>query len=722
MKEKNALSNLVFHIAEAPVKDVGHGIARMDPNDMKLIGAAIGDIIEIRKDKQTAVAKLMPVYTQDRGKNIIQIDGILRENAKASIDEKVNVNKATYQNASRITLQRLQLASLGDNHCLGRLFAGIPVTKNSLIRAILFGPKTLDFEVVETLPKGTVLITHNTVINVISPESDAMSPEENCAQKKRCGTSYEDIGGLQTQIQRIREMIEIPLKYPQVFNRLGITPPKGVLLCGPPGTGKTLIARALAHETKTSFYSINGPEIIHKFYGESESHLKAFFDKAIENSPSIIFIDEIDSIAPKRVNVQGEVEKRVVATLLAQMDGLKDRGQVIVIGATNIPDVLDPALRRPGRFDREIYIGIPDRKGREEILNIHTRGMPLTKDVDLKKLAESTHAYVGADLEALVKEAAMNCLRSVFPNLSASFDEIPIDKLLELEVSMCHFTEALKEIKPSALREVFVEIPDITWNDIGGLDHIKSLLQETIQWPLQYAPLFEKANVSHPKGIILEGPPGTGKTLLVKALANESHVNFISIKGPELMNKYVGEAEKGVREIFKRAKNAAPCIIFFDEIDSLVSIRSAEDGDSGVRQRLVSQFLTEIDGIEELQGVLIIGATNRKDLIDPALLRTGRFDFIVNVGLPDREARKKIFSIHTKKMPLDSLLNLDVFIDQTEKMTGSDIEAICHRGAMNALRDFVAKHQGEAILKKNLLKITEKHFADALKKIKEERT
>lgn len=704
----------IFRVAEAQSKDVGHGIARVDPKDMEAIGATIGDVIEISGKEQKAVAKLMPIYMEDRGKSIIQIDGVLRGNAKVSIDEKVKITKVVFHDASRVVLKPLQLASPGDDRYLGHLFMGIPVIKNSKIRAILFGSKIRDFEVVQTFPAGVVLITPQTTFSV-----EGVKEEDNI--EKKPGISYEDIGGLHEEVQRIREMIELPLKYPQVFDRLGIDPPKGVLLNGPPGTGKTLIARAVAHEADANFYTINGPEIIHKFYGESERHLKEYFDKAAENAPSILFIDEIDAIAPKRINVQGEVEKRVVATLLAQMDGLNGRGQVIVIGATNIPDMLDPALRRPGRFDREIRVGIPDRNGREEILDIHTRGMPMAEDVDIKKLADITHAYVGADLEALAREAAMSCLREVFLGFDFSFNDIPLEKLLDLEVTMNHFREALKEVEPSALREVFVEVPNVSWKDVGGLDEVKTLLQETVQWPLQYASLFEQAGVSLPKGIMLEGLPGTGKTLLAKALANESGVNFISIKGPELMNKYVGEAEKGVREIFKRAKSAAPCIIFFDEIDSLVPRRNTGEGDSGVSQRVISQFLTEMDGIEELKGVLVIGATNRKDLLDPALLRTGRFDFIVNIGMPDANTRKEIFAIYTKEMPLDSKLKLDVFVDHTEKMSGSDIEAICHRAAMNALHNFIQKHQEEAVKKKDLLKITAKDFTQALQDINRER-
>lgn len=705
---------LTLRVSEAQSKDVGRGIARIDPGDMESIGASIGDVVEIKGKKQSAVAKLMPTYMEERGKKMIQIDGILRDNAKVGIDEKVKVSPAVCHDATRVVLKPLQVASLGADRYLGRLFAGIPVLKGSNVRATLFGSKTRDFEVLDTSPSGVVLISPQTVIAIKGAEREEVALMQP-------GVSYEDIGGLGKEIQRVREMIELPLKYPQVFDRLGIEPPKGVLLHGPPGTGKTLIARAVAHESDANFFTVNGPEIVHKFYGESEKHLREYFEKASDAAPSILFIDEIDAIAPKRVEVQGEVEKRIVATLLSQMDGLKARGKIIVIAATNIPDVLDPALRRPGRFDREIRVGIPDRNGREDILNIHTRGMPLAEDVDIGKLADITHGYVGADLEALARESAMICLRHVLTGSDVSLDEIPLETLMGLEVTMDHFRDALAEIEPSAIREVFVEIPNITWDDVGGLSEVKARLKESVQWPLQYAALFEHAHVTPPKGILLTGPPGTGKTLIAKAVAHESGVNFISIKGPELMNKYVGEAEKGVRELFKKAKAASPCIIFFDEIDSIVPERGGAGGDSGVTQRVISQFLTEMDGIEELTGVMVLGATNRKDLIDPALLRTGRFDFILSVDMPDVETRKEIFAIHTKGKPLDPKVNLGSLVKQTEGSSGSDIEAICRRAAMNALRDFIHGQGDAAEKKKKLFKITATDFEQALSEVKEEK-
>jgi len=706
---------LKLRVAEAHGKDVGRGVARIDPADMEALGAAIGDVVRISGKGET-VAKLMPTYMEERGKKLIQIDGVLRDNAKAGIDEKANVTKAACADAGSITLKPLQaaLGREGEEEYIGKLLDGLPTIRGNTIRVVLFGSRGRDFEVVGTKPDGPVIITSRTSISI-----KGLPGRE--AEPRAIGISYEDIGGLEREIQRVREMIELPLKHPEVFDRLGIDAPKGVLLYGPPGTGKTLIARAVAHESEATFYSINGPEIVHKFYGESEQHLREIFEKAASTSPSIVFIDEIDAIAPKRTEVQGEVEKRIVATLLSLLDGLKERGQLIVIGATNIPDVIDPALRRPGRFDREIRIGIPDRNGREQILDIHTRGMPLTDDVDIVHLAEITHGYVGADLEALAREAAMVCLREVLSEANVSLDEIPLETFLGLEVTQNHFVEALKEVEPSAIREVFVEIPNVKWEDVGGLGDVKRVLKEAVQWPLSYAPLFETAKAVPPKGILLEGPPGTGKTLIAKALANESGVNFISIKGPEMMSKWVGEAEKAVREVFKRAKAASPCIIFFDELDSIVPQRSA-GGDSSVTQRVLSQFLTEMDGIEELKGVVVLAATNRPDIIDPALLRTGRFDFILSVPKPDSATRKKIFEVHTRGRPLAKDVNTGLYVKRTEDMVGSDIEAICRRATMVAIREFIDKHKDAANSKRKDLKITSKHFEEAFDEIEKEST
>jgi transitional endoplasmic reticulum ATPase len=511
-------------------------------------------------------------------------------------------------------------------------------------------------------------------------------------------------------------MIELPLKSPQIFERLGIDPPKGVLLYGPPGTGKTLIARAVAQESDANFYTINGPEIVHKFYGESEQHLRSIFEEAGKNAPAIIFIDEIDSVAPKRANVQGEVEKRIVATLLALMDGLKSRGELIVIGATNMPDLLDPALRRPGRFDREITIGIPDRNGRLKVLEIHTRGMPLAEDVSLEKLADITHGYVGADLEALAREAAMVCLRESMERGEITLEEVPYEVIASLEVTQGQFMKAMNEVEPSAIREVAIETPNVHWSDVGGLEDVKKILRETVEWPLQYAKLFQKANLKPTKGILLSGPPGTGKTLLAKALATESEVNFIGVKGPELISKWVGESEKGIREIFKKAKAAAPCILFFDEIDSIAPRRSSGEGDSGVMGRTISQFLTELDGLEELRGVVILGSTNRADLIDPALIRPGRFDHIMSLGLPDRQARGEIFRIHTRGKPIDKKVDLEELARATEGKNGAEIESICRQAVTLAIRQFIEEHKERANEKADKFLVRKEHFEEVVKK------
>jgi transitional endoplasmic reticulum ATPase len=595
---------------------------------------------------------------------------------------------------------------------VGRLLEGLPVVKGDKVRALLFGSRTRDFQVVDTSPDGTVLIGTSTQIKI--------EGEETKGEESQCpAVSYEDIGGLDKEIQRIREMVELPLKHPEVFDRLGIDPPRGVLLYGPPGTGKTLIARAVAHESEANFFTVNGPEIVHKFYGESEAHLRSIFEQASRSAPSILFIDEIDAIAPRRAEIHGEVEKRIVATLLAMMDGLRSRGQVIVIGATNIPDVIDPALRRPGRFDREIPISIPDRWGREKILDIHTRGMPLAEDVSIPKLAEITHGFVGADLEALAREAAMSCLRSLFQKKDISLDEIPDEVIQTLEIHMDHFLEALREVEPSAIREVSVEVPNVRWENIGGLESIKQMLKETVEWPLKYGKLFEAAKFRPTKGILLYGPPGTGKTLLAKALATESGLNFISVKGPALLSKWVGESEKGMREIFKKAKAAAPSILFFDEIDSLALHRHGGGSDSGVMERLMSQFLTELDGIEELKGVLVLAATNRRDLIDPALLRPGRFDYVIELPLPDLKAREAIFEIHARGKPLDKGVDLKALAQATEGWDGSEIEGICRRATLNAIRNFIERHQSEGMRKMTAFKITLRDFQNAVSAIKQ---
>ncbi|MEN6382299.1 MAG: CDC48 family AAA ATPase [Rectinema sp.] len=718
------VAKITLRVAEAKPKDVGRGIARVDPQDFEKLGIDIGEIIEIEGKRKT-VAKLMPMYPEDRGRSLIQIDGLLRSNAQVSLDEKVTIQKTEWSPAEKIVLDPLSMArsisSERDTKYIATLLDSLPLVEGDTIRANLFGTRSQDFVVISTIPKGSVLIHSKTRIEV-KPKGEAKT--------RGSKISYEDIGGLGKELQKVREMIELPLKYPQIFDRLGIDPPKGVLLHGPPGCGKTLIARAVANETSAYFTHISGPEIMGKYYGESEGRLRIVFEEAKASAPAILFIDEIDAIAPKREEMGGEkqVERRVVAQLLALMDGLESRGDVIVIGATNIPNALDPALRRPGRFDREIAISIPDQHGRLEILHIHTRGMPLAEDVDLDKLSRITHGFVGADLEALCREAAMHVLRKIMPRIDFEMDEIPYETLLKLEVTMDDFNEALKEIEPSAIREVFVEVPDVKWDQIGGLAEIKQKLVEAVEWPLSYPELFQATNTRPPKGILFSGPPGTGKTLMAKALANESEVNFISVKGPELMSKYIGESEKGVREVFRKARQASPCIIFFDEFESLVPERGLSS-DSQVTERVISQFLTELDGLEELKGILVLAATNRKDLIDSAILRPGRFDLIIDFSLPDDDARVDIFKVHTKGKPLSSDVDLHALAQVTEGMTGSDIQIICQEASMAAIREFIQERNAEekttesAVppegVPQKAISISKKHFDSAIQELKD---
>ena len=725
---KDEESPPAFKVKEALPKDVGRAIVRIDPEDMKLLELDVGDIVEIEGKRKTPV-KLMPCYVEERGKKIIQMDGITRENAKVGIDEKVKVLKVDHKRAARVKLSPLTLSSLPqkdrDARYIGTLIEGLPVITGDRVRVTLFGSRSSDFKVLTTTPDGVVAINPATQIEIESREA---------GEPKIAKISYEDIGGLGYQIQRIREMIELPLKYPQIFERLGIDPPKGVLLYGPPGTGKTLIARSVANETEAYFTSISGPEIMGKFYGESEARLRSIFDDAQKHTPSIIFIDEIDAIAPKREDMGGEkqVERRVVAQLLSLLDGLQSRGQVIVIGATNIPNTLDPALRRPGRFDREISIPIPDRNGRLHILQIHTRGMPLSGEpgqgsgeahdgVDLEKLAEITHGFVGADLEALAREAAMSALRKILPRIDFDVDEIPYETLLKLEVTMDDFLDAMKEVEPSAIREVFVEVPDVRWDDVGGLEEIKQELKEAVEWPIKYADVFRAAGTHPPKGILLHGPPGTGKTLLAKAVASETKVNFISIKGPSLMSKFVGESEKGIREVFKTAKQASPAIIFFDEIDAVVPRRGSGIAESGVTERVVSQFLAEMDGIEELKGVVVLAATNRLDMIDPALLRGGRFDLDIELPLPDEDTRLSIFGIHTKNKPLGKDVDLRALAKETVGLAGSDIEFICRKASMLTIREYVNHTQNAKPNARAQLTISKRHFEEALRLVQKQK-
>lgn len=668
-------------ISEATGKDVGRGIARMDPSDMSRLGIDVGDTIEVAGRKQT-ICKVLLTSKEYRGKSRLQVDGIVRENAGVKLNESATVRQMSVAPAQEIVLEpRGHTPTERDLQYIGGLLDGLPVAEGDRVRATLFGNRHVDFLARNALPKGPVIIASDTLLTISKAPRSKGEPPPSAPP-----LSYEDIGGLKPQLARIREIVELPLKYPEVFDRLGIDAPKGVLLLGPPGCGKTLIARAVAHETEANFFAVNGPEIVHKFYGESEAHLRKIFDEATRRAPSIIFLDEIDAIAPRRERTVGDVEKRVVAQLLAVMDGLSQRQHVIVLAATNLPNMLDPALRRPGRFDREISIPIPDQHGRREIIEIHSRGMPLAEDVDLRHLAGITHGFVGADLEALCREAGMISLRSILPELDFSKQYISPELLSDLEVGMSDFQVAFREVEPSAVREVFVEVPDVHWDDVGGLDEVKQQLREAVEWPLKYADLFEAFHLKPPKGLLLSGPPGCGKTLIAKALASETEVNFIPIKGPELLSMYVGESERGMREVFHKARQSAPCIVFFDEIDALASSRSGGGReDSGVSGRVLSQLLTELDGIEELKGVFVLAATNRPDLLDTALLRPGRFDVQVELPLPDKAARVKIFQVHLRDRPVTDDVTAEWLAEETDTFSGADIEAICERTIMAAL-------------------------------------
>jgi len=703
---------LALRVADAYQRDVGRGIARVDPKVVDELGLTSGDVIQIIGKKKTT-ALSWPGYESDSGKGTIRIDGYLRNNAGVSIDDKVTIRKIEAKIAQRVTLAPTEpLRIVGGEEYLSQILEGRVLARGDYVPISVMGRK-IDLVVTSTTPTAeAVIVTEQTEVTVGEQVKEAPRAIPRIA--------YEDIGGLRPVIQKVREMIELPLRHPELFERLGVEAPKGVLLHGPPGTGKTLLAKAVASETNANFYSIGGPEIMSKFYGESEERLREIFKEAQENAPSIVFIDEIDSIAPKREEVTGEVEKRVVSQLLSVMDGLQSRGKVVVIGATNRINSLDPALRRPGRFDREIEIGVPDRDGRLEILQIHTRGMPLAEDVDLKKLADVTHGFVGADLEALAKEAAIRALRRILPEINLEAENIPVEVLNKIIVRMADFQEALKEVEPSAMREVLVEVPDIKWGDIGGLEGVKEELREAIEWPLKYPELFAQMNAVPPKGLLLYGPPGTGKTLLAKAAANESEANFISVKGPELLNKFVGESEKAIREVFRKARQASPCIIFFDEIDSVAPVRGSSSGDSNVTERVISQFLTEMDGLEELRNVVIIAATNRPDIVDPALLRPGRFDRLLLVPPPDLEARKQIFRIHTKKTPLAEDVKLDELARKTEGYTGADIASICNTAVMLSIKEHIGKAKDAEDAKKRAkgLKVARRHFDEAMQKVK----
>ncbi|QSZ66090.1 AAA family ATPase [Methanofollis aquaemaris] len=705
-------------VKEAYHEDAGRGIARVGIDVMKALNLVSGDVIEIQ-GREKAAAIVWPGYPEDTGRGIVRIDGNIRSDARVGIDDTVRVRKVEAGYGQKVVIQPTQpIRLVGGEQYLRRLMAGRPVFEGQSFRINVLG-NPLTFVISKVTPRGIAIITDTTEIEL---KETPYKPEEG-KRKPVSDVHYEDIGGLGRELDMVREMIELPLRHPEIFERLGIEPPKGVLLYGPPGTGKTLIAKAVANEVDAHFISISGPEIMSKYYGESEERLREVFEEAQENAPTIIFIDELDSIAPKREETKGEVERRVVAQLLALMDGLETRGQVVVIAATNIPDVLDPALRRGGRFDREIEIGIPDKKGRHEILQVHTRGVPLAENVDLDHLAEITHGFVGADVSLLVKEAAMHALRKVIPKIKAE-EEIPAELIEELKVTGENFDEALKHVEPSAMREVLVEVPDVKWTDVGGLEEVKADLTEAVEWPLKYPEVFARLQTKPPKGILLFGPPGTGKTLLAKATANESECNFISVKGPELLSKWVGESEKGVREIFRKARQAAPSIIFFDEIDSLVPRRGSYSDSTHVTESVVSQLLTELDGLEELKDVVVLGATNRPDMLDEALMRPGRLDRVVYVPPPDKESREKIFEVYLRGTEglLAADVDVDAMVDRTEGFAGADIEAVVREAKLAAMREFIDAMRDKSPQERDdavaNVRVTKRHFDAAFERVK----
>jgi len=722
----SASSMVTLKVMEAYTRDVGRGVARVDYEVMDMLNLQSGDVIEI-KGKRRTVAKVLPLYPTDEGRGIIRIDGLIRSNAGVAIGDNVTVRKVKAVPAERIVISPMEEVPYIDERYITDALEGLPVVKGDNIIVPYFGGR-ITFNVIQTSPANAeaVIINQKTIIERTGRGQGLKGVPR---------VTYEDIGGLKEEIQKIREMVELPLRHPELFERLGIEPPKGVLLYGPPGTGKTLLAKAVANETNATFIHISGPEIMSKFYGESEARLREKFQEAKEKAPSIIFIDEIDAIAPKRDEVTGEVERRVVSQLLTLMDGLETRGKVIVIGATNRPNAIDPALRRPGRFDREIELKVPDKQGRLEILQIHTRNMPLAEDVDLEKIASQTHGFVGADLEYLAKEAAMKALKRVLPKINLEEERIPAEVLNEIKVTMQDFLDALKEITPSAMREVYLETPDVKWSDIGGLEEVKTELREAVEWPLKFPEVYKRLNYKIPKGILLYGPPGTGKTLLAKAVATESEANFISVRGPELLSKWVGESERAVREIFRKARQAAPCIIFFDEIDALAPVRGYAT-DSGVTERVVSQLLTELDGIQPLHGVVVIASTNRIDMIDPALLRAGRFDKLIYVPMPDKQARIEILKIHTRGVPLcthneainglcneSDIVNLEKIAEATEGFSGADLESVVNTAISIVLQEYLKSHQNEEDYKKDLEKvfILQQHFEEAIKRVRASR-
>ena len=712
---QNALS---LKVLEAYTRDVGRGVARIDYDSMDTLNASTGDVIEI-KGKRRTVAKCLPLYPSDEGKGIIRIDGLGRNNSGIAIGDTIAVRKIKALAAEKIVVAPLEAIPPIDERYLADALESVPLIKGDNVMVPYFGGR-LTFQVIGVTPAAdAVLVTQKTVFHIAEKGETLRGVPQ---------VTYEDIGGINNEIKKVREMIELPLRHPEIFEKLGIEAPKGVLLYGPPGTGKTLLAKAVANESNAHFISISGPEIMSKFYGESEARLREIFKEAREKSPSIIFIDEIDSIAPKREEVTGEVERRVVSQMLSLMDGLEARGKVIVISATNRPNAIDPALRRPGRFDREIEIKVPDKKGRKDILLIHTRNMPLADDVNIDKISAVSHGYVGADLEYLCKEAAMKCLRRLLPELNLEDEKIATETLDKLIVNGEDYQKALIEVTPSGMREVFIENPDVSWEEIGGLVEVKRELQEAVEWPMKYPGLYEKLGHKMPRGILLHGPSGTGKTLLAKAVATESEANFVSVRGPELLSKWVGESERGIREIFRRARQASPCVIFFDEIDSIAPIRGA-GGETAVTERVVSQLLTELDGMENMHGVVVLAATNRADMIDTALLRPGRFDKIIQIPMPDKESRKKILEINVKDIPAvvdpqsPDCVNIEKIAEMTDGMSGADVAAISNTAVSLVIHEFLDNHPDvkEAEKSAEKAKIKMKHFEEAVKKVRDQK-
>jgi len=709
-------------VLEAYTRDVGRGTARIDYDTMGSLGVSTGDIIEI-KGKRRTVVKCLPLYPSDEGKGIVRLDGLVRNNAGIGIGDAINARKVKAVPAEKVIISPLEAIPPIDERYLADALESVPLIKGDNVMVPYFGGR-LTFQIIGITPPTAVdtaaIVTNKTTFSIT---------EKDEALRGMPQVSYEDIGGLRDEMQKVREMIELPLRHPEIFEKLGIEAPKGVLLFGPPGTGKTLLAKAVASESNSHFISISGPEIMSKFYGESEARLREIFKEAREKAPTIIFIDEIDSIAPKREEVMGEVERRVVSQMLSLMDGLEGRGKVIVIAATNRQNALDPALRRPGRFDREIEIKVPDKNGRLEILQIHSRNMPLDTDVDQKKIAAVTHGFVGADLEYLCKEAAMKCLRRLLPDLNMEDEKLPPETLDKLIITQNDFNQAIKDVMPSAMREVFLESPDVKWEDIGGLEGVKRELQEAVEWPLRYPDLYAKIGHTVPKGILLHGPSGTGKTMLAKAVATESEANFISVKGPELLSKWVGESERGIREIFRRARQAAPCVIFFDEIDSIAMARGGGmggemgGGSVGTNDRVISQILTELDGISELHGVVVLAATNRPDMIDTALLRPGRFDRIVFVPNPDRRTRKRILEIYATDKPIGPDVDLEKIADITDSFSGADVTAIVNTAVSLVLHEYLARYPTpeEAAKHASEAHVLMRHFEEAVKKIRTQR-